>query len=220
MAKKKIDKTVLLLIILGTLSFIGSCISYWFLNEQIPIQWDVSWKAARFARKEYVFLMGASPLLMLLLLEVLPKIDPKRKNYNKHVKSYRIMEVALVLTMIVMTWCTIAGGIYETLNMATIMPVIIGLLFLVVGNYLPTVRSNYFLGVRTPWALSNDQCWRKTNRFGGYVFILTGVLLLLGALFRSQIIYYLTMIFLIAGVGANFYYSYAVYKKLTRNDKE
>ena len=220
MAKKKIDKTVLLLIILGTLSLIGSCISYRFLNDQIPIQWDVSWKAAKFAPKEYVFLFGASPLLMLLLFEVLPKIDPKKKNYNKHAKSYRIMEVAIVLLMIMMTWCTIAGSIYETLDMGIIMPVTLGLIFIVIGNYLPRVKSNYFLGVRTPWALANDQCWRKTNRFGGYLFTLVGALLLLGGIFRSQIISYLIMIFLIGGIGANFYYSYAVYKRITKEKEK
>lgn len=219
MAKRKRDKTVLLLIILGIVSFVGSCISYHFLNDQIPIQWDISWKAAEFAPKEYVFLFGASPLLILLLFEILPKIDPKKKNYDKHAKSYKIMEVAIVLLMIVMTWCTIAGGIYETLDMGTVMPIVLGLIFIVIGNYLPRVRSNYFLGVRTPWALANEQCWRKTNRFGGYVFTLMGALLLLGGIFRSQIIFYIAMIFLIAGIGVNFYYSYAVYKRITKDDK-
>ena len=58
-----------------------------------------------------------------------------------------------------------------------------GILFIVIGNYLGKIRSNYMMGIRTPWTLSSDLAWDKTHRLGGKLFMLAGLLLLLSALF-------------------------------------
>jgi uncharacterized membrane protein len=58
----------------------------------------------------------------------------------------------------------------------------VGILFLALGNYLPRLRSNWWMGIRTPWTLDNEEVWRRTHRLGGWSFALGGLLCVLGAL--------------------------------------
>ncbi len=57
--------------------------------------------------------------------------------------------------------------------------ILVGLLFIVIGNYLPQCKPNYFVGIKTPWTLSNEEVWRKTHRFSGKVFVVLGVIMIL-----------------------------------------
>ena len=62
----------------------------------------------------------------------------------------------------------------------------IGLLFIMMGNYFQTVRPNYFVGIRTPWTLENEQVWKKTHRLGGRIWVAGGIsIVLLGLLINS-----------------------------------
>ena len=63
-----------------------------------------------------------------------------------------------------------------------VLPVGLGVLFIVIGNLLPRARPNWFVGIRTPWTLSSDRVWEKTHRFGGHVFVAAGMLMLLSGL--------------------------------------
>jgi len=62
-----------------------------------------------------------------------------------------------------------------------LMPLFIGLLFVVIGNYLARVEPNWFVGIRTPWTLSSDRVWRKTHRTGGWLMVIGGLALATGA---------------------------------------
>jgi len=54
------------------------------------------------------------------------------------------------------------------------MPIGVGLLLIVLGNFLTRVEPNWFIGIRTPWTLSSDTVWRKTHRTGGWLMVLAG----------------------------------------------
>ena len=62
----------------------------------------------------------------------------------------------------------------------------IGILFLFIGNELPKVKSNFFMGIRTPWALCSEENWRRTHRLGGKCFFTAGIILILAAFLPSQ----------------------------------
>jgi uncharacterized membrane protein len=53
--------------------------------------------------------------------------------------------------------------------------VAVGLLLMVMGNFLGKVRKNFFLGIRTPWTLASDEVWAKTHRLGGWCFVVAGI---------------------------------------------
>ncbi|CAG9614055.1 Immunity protein SdpI [Bacillus rhizoplanae] len=90
---------------------------------------------------------------------------------------------------------------------------IVGILFLVIGNYLPQCKPNFFVGIRTPWTLSNEEVWRKTHRFSGKVFIVLGIIMCLSIFAPVTWKSYIVLTTVLAGVVITMLYSYFAYKK-------
>ena len=128
------------------------------------------------------------------------------------------MRVILVVMMIMMSWISVATGFSRDLNFKRIMPIALGVMFILLGNYLPTVKRNYFMGIRTSWALADDLCWRKSNRFGGYVIAIFGLLLIIAGIVQSKLFNRLSFWFLIFGCCITCMYSYLVYRKIKGGD--
>ena len=76
-------------------------------------------------------------------------------------------------------------------------------------------KRNFFIGIRTPWTLSSDYVWNETHRIGGTLFIISGFLALLGALFPGYALW-LLLIPLFASVIFTFVYSYVLYQRETK----
>jgi uncharacterized membrane protein len=66
-----------------------------------------------------------------------------------------------------------------SINISSFVFVAVGLLFMVIGNFLGKVRKNFFLGIRTPWTLASDEVWAKTHRLGGWCFVAAGIVMAL-----------------------------------------
>ena len=88
----------------------------------------------------------------------------------------------------------------------------IGLLFIVMGNYLGKVRKNFFLGIRTPWTLASDEVWNRTHRLGGRIFVLIGFFMFLNAFFRFPESWLVGSIVVVALIPV--VYSYILYRKI------
>jgi uncharacterized membrane protein len=71
-----------------------------------------------------------------------------------------------------------------TFDIILIVFVAVGALFIVIGNYLPKVRPNYMVGIRTPWTLTSDLSWDRSHRIGGRLFVLEGILFIVLGLVR------------------------------------
>jgi len=124
------------------------------------------------------------PLLivgMTGLFNVLPKIDPRRENYARFLTSYWLIANAVIVFMLVAHAMIIASGLGFSVRVDRLMPVGVGLLFVFLGNYLTRVEPNWFVGIRTPWTLSSDTVWRKTHRTGGWLMVIGGLVLAIGA---------------------------------------
>lgn len=202
--------------IVSILNLIGVCFVYPDLPEQIPIRWDVNWNISDWADKYVIFILGAIPILLLILFSLLPKIDPKGKNYEKHKKAYFIMIMVIELFLIIMVWITIAASLNIKMNMKLILPSLFGILFIILGNYLPIIKSNYFFGIRNPWTLSNETVWRKTHRIGGYVFAIMGVIMFILAILNRNG-GKISFVVLIIGILAINIYSFLIYRKESLN---
>ena len=198
--------------IVSILNMIGVCFVYPDLPKQIPIRWDVDWNISDWADKKVIFILSIIPLLLLILFQILPKIDPRRKNYERHKKAYFIMEMVIEVFLIIMVWITIAAALNIKINIRLILPSLLGVLFIILGNYMPVIKSNYFFGIRNPWTLSNETVWRKTHRVGGYIFAIMGVIMFIStiAIHNGGMISFIVLIIGIIGI---YVYSYFVYRK-------
>ncbi|MBV8490241.1 MAG: SdpI family protein, partial [Candidatus Eremiobacteraeota bacterium] len=102
-----------------------------------------------------------------------------------------------------------------TLGISGISPnvlvVLVGALLVLIGNYLPKIRKNFFLGIRTPWTLASDEVWLRTHRFGGWVFTIGGIAIVIFGLLGSA----LPMVVVLVAVAlAPIAYSFVAYKNL------
>ena len=97
---------------------------------------------------------------------------------------------------------------------------VVGLLFIGVGNYLPRVKQNYTLGIKTPWALADPENWRRTQRFGGACFMVLGVGLIVmgvaGSVLSSEVVAAVIAVLAFGSVGAVYVYSYLLWRKSQR----
>lgn len=179
-------KLRILTYLLALLNLLLAAGFYQFLPDKIPMSWSFDGTAS-YDEKWKLFMMCGISLLLAVLFDVLPKIDPRRGNYEKFGNFYDgfcvVMQIfMLLMTGIVLTEAVSPGSIFVPKAVLTA----VGLLLLFIGNMMPKFKSNFYCGIKTPWSLSSEEVWRKTHRLGGKCFCLAGLLFLAGALLPLQ----------------------------------
>lgn len=151
------------------------------LPAQIPTNWGMNGEVGYGSKNNIWIIAGMSPL-MAGLFQVLPAIDPKRKNYRKFPEVYQsfqlFMQVFLLVTTVIIVTESFRPG---TIRVSTVITAMCGILFMTLGNMLPKFRQNFFCGFKTPWALSDETVWNKTHRLGGRLMFAAGILGFAGA---------------------------------------
>jgi uncharacterized membrane protein len=164
------------------LAAVLSALAYPRMAERVPVHWGLTGDADRWGtRFEGAVLL---PLLMLLawaVLRVLPRIDPRAPNYAKMQPTYDFMINATLTLLLAVHAMVLAAGLGYGVPVGRLTPVLIGALFVTLGNVLPRARPNWLFGIRTPWTLSNDRVWERTHRVGGYAMTAAGIVVLVGA---------------------------------------
>lgn len=148
------------------------------LPAQIPVHWGADGTVNGWGPSWTVAALGFLPLVLLATFWLVPRIDPKGAAYAKSGRFYLGFVIAFTVFMCGMTWLselTVWGVVPQVGAVGTIVTTAVGLLFIGIGNYLPRVRQNYTMGVKTPWALADPENWRRTHRFGGKCFVVMGV---------------------------------------------
>lgn len=62
----------------------------------------------------------------------------------------------------------------------------VGLLFILIGNYLPKVKQNYYIGIKLPWTYADEENWNKTHRLAGKIWVIGGLLIVLNAFLKIK----------------------------------
>jgi uncharacterized membrane protein len=147
--------------------------------EQIPVHWNAYGAVDRYGGKfEGLLLLPLLALAIYGLFLLVPKLDPGRANYEQFAAAYSTLRIAVTLLLVsvyALLQLTIHG---YAVNIGMVGPMLVGLLFIVIGNLLGKVRPNWAVGIRTPWTLSSKTSWDKTHRVGGRLFIVAGILMM------------------------------------------
>ena len=156
------------------------------------------------------FVVFAMPLLLLglhLFLLFVTMNDPKRKNISEKMFGFLIWFVPVLSVFIFsITYCNALG---MNVNIGMAVNIIVGIVFLVIGNYLPKCKQNYTAGIRIPWTLNSTENWNRTHRLAGWLFMLGGILFFLNAFLQwSGMFFVIIVIALLPEV-----YSFLLYKK-------
>jgi uncharacterized membrane protein len=210
---EKILKTKVSIWIAIVLSLIGTGFVYPYLPEMIPTHWNIEGIPDDFSTKEYVFVLAIIPAFMYWMLTFLPKIDPKKDNYIKHDKAYIKITASIVFVMIALHWLSILASMEIIKNVAMFVRIIVGILFIIIGNYMTQLRMNYFAGIKLPWTLANETVWRKTHRVGGKGFVLIGIISIISSLFQTHLSFYLFIGLAVGVILFTIIYSYFIYEQ-------
>jgi uncharacterized membrane protein len=149
------------------------------LPERMPSHWSASGEVDGYtSRTVGAFLLPVVALAIWGLLRFLPRIDPRRQNYQKFQGMYDLLIVAVIGFLCVMHLGILAFSLGYPIAVDRLIMASVAVLLIVLGNLLPRARPNWFVGLRTPWTLSSDRVWERTHRAGGYVFLAAGLTML------------------------------------------
>ena len=199
------------LFIIATL--VVAAILYPSLPEMIPTHWNAQGEIDGYMKKPGgVLMMPAMALATFINMKIIPVISPKGFRTDKFSDVIGVLQVTLVGFMSIVAILVLleAHGLNVLINEVIIAGV--GLLFVVIGNYLGKVRKNFFIGIRTPWTLASDEVWNRTHRMGGKLFMLSGVIIWLGALLRLPLTW--TVGVAVGLVLIPVVYSYFLYRQI------
>lgn len=217
--KKIKNPLILCCIILGLCSLIATFFVLPQLPAQIPIHWNVAGEIDNYGSRNFALFTGVLPLLLLVLFVILPKIDPRKDSYRKHERAYTIFILLITVFMIMIHWATVLVALGHNISISMVVPISTGVLFIVIGNYMPQIRPNYTFGIRVPWALNNEDNWRATHRVGSYCFILAGLIMILEGLLSNVISSYIASGALLICIFAPMIYSYIYFKNQEGKNK-
>lgn len=215
----KNKKLLFLMGLLCLVNLAGHLYFYPSLPDTVPIHWGFDGQPDGWGGKSSILFTASLPFAMLLLFAVLPRMDPKGKNFQRFQPVYRIFLILLTVFMCGVSWLSeltvynvlpSGGSLVNTLVMGGL-----GLVFLVLGNYMPRIKQNYTFGCRTPWALNDEHNWNRTQRMGGIVFVVMGAVLLLVSVFATLLGETLTLALLLGALLGGcvwiYVYSYLVF---------
>ncbi|QTL50557.1 MULTISPECIES: SdpI family protein [Priestia] len=184
------------------------------LPATMPIHWGANGEANGFATKINAMILTVGIMVLIyFVIAFVPRIDPRKENYKYFSKTYNILLNAVLLLFFFVNMSTILQGLGYNVPMSYIAPIMAGIIFIIIGNYLQRVRSNYFMGIRTPWTLSNETVWKKTHRLSGKLFFIGGLLILISAFLPDGYKSVIMWGSIVLCVAIPYLYSYLAYKK-------
>ena len=134
--------------------------------------------------------------------------EPKQQGINKNIKRF-ILWMIPILSVVVQ--CIIITYSVSGINLVSFVPLLIGVLFIIIGNYLPKCRHNYTMGIKLPWTLASEENWNRTHRMAGRIWIIGGVIMMLYTFIQMHYALFLTVIAIMVIIPA--VYSYVIYRR-------
>ena len=165
-----------------------------FLPEQIPAHYNFAGEIDRWGSKYEALLFPAITILMGFFMLWMAKIAAKQEesgNNNEKIVFYTGMGISLWFTAMhtfsLYKAFAAAGsmGYSVEADINRIFCILLGIALVIIGNFMPKLRNNSIIGLRTPWSMKNDAAWKKSQLFGGISFIVCGVLMIIAGLFAE-----------------------------------
>ena len=211
-------KTEIAPIILLLAGVIASFYFYQNFPERVVTHWNFAGQPDGYSSRAFAaFFFPLLNVGMYLLFLVFPSFDPKKDRYAQFAKAYHVFKLAIVGVMTLIYGIVGMAGVGYPVPIERVLPATIGVLFIVLGNYMAKLKRNWFMGIRTPWTLSNEEVWNKTHRLGGKLFILMGVLMAAMGFWKNLATWYIFTGGIIGVALVPIIYSFLLYRKLEKN---
>ena len=197
---------------------IASAIVYPRLPEMAASHWNAAGQVDGYMPRFWAaFLMPLISVGLLLLFLAIPSIDPLKANIVKFRGYFNGFITLIIVFMLFIHGITLAWNLgYDQFNIGNAIVPAVGLIFIFAGVMMMKAKRNFFIGIRTPWTLSNDTVWDETHKLGGKLFIGAGIISMLSIFFGENGIWILLPVALLAGF-VPVVYSYILWRRITKS---
>jgi uncharacterized membrane protein len=213
------DKSYAVPIALVVITFLISIYLYPTMPDRIASHWNAAGTADGFTDKvSGLFFMPVLMVLMLLLFAAVPRLDPMKQNITKFIRQYNVFITIIMAFLFYLNTLMISWNLGYRFDMITMLVPAFAILFYYCGILTENAKMNWFIGVRTPWTLSNETVWNKTNQRGGRLFKVAGIISLVGIVFQPIAIIFVVLPVMLVAVYT-VVYSYFEYAKIVKKKK-
>lgn len=208
MSRRWVGAAIIGMMVLATLLVWGR------LPAEVPTHWNIRGEVDGWSRK---FPGALIPVLvaagLYLLMPALRRVDPRREHYERFEETFNLLINVMVLYMAVIHGLVFAYALGWEVDVSRAMVAMIGVTFVAIGNFLPRLRSNWWMGIRTPWTLESERVWRETHRLGGWTFVLGGGIAVLSMFMPPEVRFAVAMAGLAGAALIPVVWSYVLWRR-------
>ncbi len=180
------------------------------LPDSMTTHWGADGVADGFSGKAFVvFALPAMMAGLNILCCLVTAIDPKQAKQNK--KAMGIVFWIMPIISLCVSGMTYGIALGKSMDMFVVMPLLLGVMFVWLGNYMPKIKQNSTLGIKIYWTLHNEENWNKTHRVAGKVSVVGGIVTMLSALLPIQWMIAVMVAAMLVIVLVPTIYSYRIY---------
>jgi len=187
------------------------------LPSKVPSHWNINGQIDGYSGRFFgAFGLPLINLAMYFLFMFLPYLDPKQANYTKFAPAYKVLRYTLHIFFTAFQAVVLLVAFGHTVNVGMFAGLGISLLFIVIGNIMGKFKHNYFVGIKTPWTLANEEVWVKTHIMAAPLWVVGGILSGIFSIIGNKTFFIalIVIVFIISFVPI--VYSYLIFKKLNK----
>lgn len=139
--------------------------------DRVPTHWNFDGVADNWGGRWALFIGPGTGLFVYLLLRFIPLIDPKRASFLQSAKAWNATRLAIQVFLLLISMVALIASQGNKIDVGIFVQIGVLLLLLVLGNYMHSIKHNYFFGVRTPWTLASEEVWKHTHRFTSRLWV-------------------------------------------------
>jgi uncharacterized membrane protein len=183
------------------------------MPEKMASHWDANGSVDGYMPKLWgLFLLPVISAILFLVYMLIPKIDPLKGNIEKFRGHFDVFILLLFVFLFYVHMLTMLWNLSYRFNIIQLLAPAFGLIIYYAGIMMENAKQNWFIGVRTPWTLSSEVVWDKTNKLAGKLFKVAGVLAAMGLIFPQYAIFLILVPVILAAVYP-IIYSYQKYQQ-------
>jgi uncharacterized membrane protein len=195
------------------ISILLGCYIYSIMPPTMASHWDANGEVNGYMPRFWaVFLLPMILVFMFLIFLFVPRADPLRANIEKFRKHYDLFVIWIFIFMFYIYVLTLIWNLGVMFSMTAFLAPAFGLLFFLTGSLISKAKTNWSIGIRTPWTMSSENVWDKTHKFGGMLFKLAGLLAFFALIIPKYAIFFILFPVIAASMISG-WYSYHVFEQ-------